>query len=176
MSRVGNKPIPIGKAKVEVSGKHVKVSGSKGTMEHSLPEVIDASLDGDVLVVARTSESRQARSLHGLTRSLLSNMVEGVETGFKKDLEIRGVGYRASSKGKTLTLNVGFSHPVEYPIPENIEITLEENTKITVQGMNKQQVGQVAADIRAYRPPEPYKGKGIRYVDEFVLQKVGKSI
>ena len=176
MSRVGNKPIPVGKAKVEVSGKHVKVSGSKGTMEHSLPEVIDASLDGDVLVVARTSESRQARSLHGLTRSLLSNMVEGVETGFKKDLEIRGVGYRASSKGKTLTLNVGFSHPVEYPIPENIEITLEENTKITVQGMNKQQVGQVAADIRAYRPPEPYKGKGIRYVGEFVLQKVGKSI
>jgi large subunit ribosomal protein L6 len=176
MSRVGNKPIPVGKAKVEVSGKHVKVSGSKGTMEHSLPEVIDASLDGDVLVVARTSESRQARSLHGLTRSLLSNMVEGVETGFRKDLEIRGVGYRASAKGKTLTLNVGFSHPVEYPIPENIEITLEENTKITVQGMNKQQVGQVAADIRAYRPPEPYKGKGIRYVGEFVLQKVGKSI
>jgi large subunit ribosomal protein L6 len=176
MSRVGNKPIPVGKAKVEVSGKHIKVTGSKGTMEHSMPEVIDASLDGDVLVVARTSESRQARSLHGLTRSLLSNMIEGVETGFRKDLEIRGVGYRASAKGKTLTLNVGFSHTVAYPIPENIEITVNENTKITVQGMNKQQVGQVAADIRAYRPPEPYKGKGIRYVDEFVLQKVGKSI
>ncbi|HCN10105.1 MAG TPA: 50S ribosomal protein L6 [Lentisphaeria bacterium] len=176
MSRVGNKPIPIGKAKVEVSGKRVKVTGGKGTMEHSMPEVIDASLDGDVLVVARTSESRQARSLHGLTRSLLSNMIEGVETGFRKDLEIRGVGYRASAKGKTLTLNVGFSHTVAYPIPENIEITVNENTKITVQGMNKQQVGQVAADIRAYRPPEPYKGKGIRYVDEFVLQKVGKSI
>ncbi|MDP6450736.1 MAG: 50S ribosomal protein L6, partial [Lentisphaeria bacterium] len=132
--------------------------------------------DGDVLIVARTSESRQARSLHGLTRSLLSNMIEGVETGFKKDLEIRGVGYRASSKGKTLTINVGFSHPVEYAIPADIEITVVENTKVTVQGMNKQQVGQVAADIRAYRPPEPYKGKGIRYVDEFVLQKVGKSI
>ena len=176
MSRVGNKPIPVGKAKVEVSGKRVKVSGSKGTMEHSIPEVIDASLDGDVLVVARTSESRQARSLHGLTRSLLSNMIEGVETGFKKDLEIRGVGYRASTKGKTLTLNVGFSHPIEYAIPADIEITVVENTKVTVQGMNKQQVGQVAADIRAYRPPEPYKGKGIRYVDEFVLQKVGKSI
>ena len=176
MSRVGNKPIPVGKAKVEVSGKRVKVSGSKGTMEHSIPEAIDASLDGDVLVVARTSESRQARSLHGLTRSLLSNMIEGVETGFKKDLEIRGVGYRASTKGKTLTLNVGFSHPIEYAIPADIEITVVENTKVTVQGMNKQQVGQVAADIRAYRPPEPYKGKGIRYVDEFVLQKVGKSI
>ncbi len=176
MSRVGNKPIPVGKAKVEISGKLVKVSGSKGTMEHSIPEAIDASLDGDVLVVARTSESRQARSLHGLTRSLLSNMVEGVETGFKKDLEIRGVGYRASSKGKTLTINVGFSHPVEYAIPADIEITVVENTKVTVQGMNKQQVGQVAADIRSYRPPEPYKGKGIRYVDEFVLQKVGKSI
>jgi len=176
MSRVGNKPIPVGKAKVEISGKLVKVSGSKGTMEHSIPEAIDASLDGDVLVVARTSESRQARSLHGLTRSLLSNMVEGVETGFKKDLEIRGVGYRASSKGKTLTINIGFSHPVEYAIPADIEITVVENTKVTVQGMNKQQVGQVAADIRAYRPPEPYKGKGIRYVDEFVLQKVGKSI
>ena len=145
-------------------------------MEHNIPEVIDASLDGDVLVVARTSESRQARSLHGMTRSLLSNMVEGVETGFKKDLEIRGVGYRAATKGKTMTLNVGFSHPVEYPIPENIEITVNENTKITVQGMNKQQVGQVAADIRAYHPPEPYKGKGIRYIGEFVLQKVGKSI
>ena len=176
MSRVGNKPIPVGKAKVEISGKLVKVSGSKGTMEHSIPEAIDASLEGDVLVVARTSESRQARSLHGLTRSLLSNMVEGVETGFKKDLEIRGVGYRASSKGKTLTINIGFSHPVEYAIPADIEITVVENTKVTVQGMNKQQVGQVAADIRAYRPPEPYKGKGIRYVDEFVLQKVGKSI
>ncbi|MDP7395664.1 MAG: 50S ribosomal protein L6 [Lentisphaeria bacterium] len=176
MSRVGNKPIPVGKAKVEISGKCVKVSGSRGTMEHNIPEVIDASLDGDVLVVARTSESRQARSLHGMTRSLLSNMVEGVETGFKKDLEIRGVGYRAATKGKTMTLNVGFSHPVEYPIPENIEITVNENTKITVQGMNKQQVGQVAADIRAYHPPEPYKGKGIRYIGEFVLQKVGKSI
>jgi len=176
MSRIGNKPIPVGKAKVEVSDRIIKVSGSKGTMEHSLPEVIDASLDGDALVVARTSESRQARSLHGLTRSLLSNMIEGVETGFKKDLEIRGVGYRASSKGKTLILSVGFSHTVEYPIPENIQITVNENTKITVEGMNKQQVGQVAADIRAYRPPEPYKGKGIRYVDEFVLQKVGKSI
>ena len=176
MSRVGNKPIPVGKAKVEVSGKRVKVSGSKGTMEHSIPEVIDASLDGDVLVVARTSESRQARSLHGLTRSLLSNMIEGVETRFKKDLEIRGVGYRASTKGKTLTINVGFSHPGEYAIPADIEITVVENTKVTVQGMNKQQVGQVAADIRSYRPPEPYKGKGIRYVDEFVLQKVGKSI
>jgi large subunit ribosomal protein L6 len=176
MSRVGNKPIPVGKAKVEVSGKRVKVSGSKGIMEHSIPEVIDASLDGDVLVVARTSETRQARSLHGLTRTLLSNMIEGVETGFKKDLEIRGVGYRASTKGKTLTINVGFSHPVEYAIPADIEITVVENTKVTVQGMNKQQVGQVAADIRSYRPPEPYKGKGIRYVDEFVLQKVGKSI
>ena len=132
--------------------------------------------DDHPLVVARTSESRQARSLHGLTRSLLSNMIEGVETGFKKDLEIRGVGYRASTKGKTLTLNVGFSHPIEYAIPADIEITVVENTKVTVQGMNKQQVGQVAADIRAYRPPEPYKGKGIRYVDEFVLQKVGKSI
>ncbi len=176
MSRVGNKPSPVGTAKVEISGKCVKVSGSRGTMEHNIPEVIDASLDGDVLVVARTSESRQARSLHGMTRSLLSNMVEGVETGFKKDLEIRGVGYRAATKGKTMTLNVGFSHPVEYPIPENIEITVNENTKITVQGMNKQQVGQVAADIRAYHPPEPYKGKGIRYIGEFVLQKVGKSI
>ena len=176
MSRVGNKPIPVGKAKVEISGKLVKVSGSKGTMEHSIPEAIDASLDGDVLVVARTSESRQARSLHGLTRSLLSNMVEGVDTGFKKDLEIRGVGYRASSKGKTLTINIGFSHPVEYAIPADIEITVVENTKVPVQGMNKHQVGQVAADLRAYRPPEPYKGKGIRYVDEFVLQKVGKSI
>ena len=145
-------------------------------MEHSIPEVIDASLDGDALVVARTNESRQARSLHGLTRSLLSNMIEGVETGFKKDLEIRGGGYRASIKGKTLTLNLGFSHPIEYAIPADIEITVNENTKITVQGMNKQQVGQVTANIRSHRPPEPYKGKGIRYVDEFVLQKVGKSI
>ena len=174
MSRVGNKPIPVGKAKVEISGKLVKVSGSKGTMEHSIPEAIDASLDGDVLVVARTSESRQARSLHGLTRSLLSNMVEGVETGFKKDLEIRGVGYRASSKSKTLTINIGFSHPVEYAIPADIEITVVENTKVTVQGMNKQQVGQVAADIRAYRPPEPYKGKGIRYAGEVVRLRAGK--
>jgi large subunit ribosomal protein L6 len=176
MSRIGNQPIQVGKAKVEVKGQTVKITGSKGSMEHLVPGLISAAVDGDTLTVSRADDSRQAKSLHGLTRTLLSNMIVGVDDGFKKELEIRGVGYRAAVKGKNLTISVGYSNPVEHPIPSDIQISVAENTKITVEGMDKQQVGQVAATIRAYRPPEPYKGKGIRYVDEYVMQKVGKSM
>jgi large subunit ribosomal protein L6 len=177
MSRIGNKPILLSdKVKVELNGKHVKVSGPKASMEHVVPELIDVEMDDKELRVVRANEGREARSLHGLTRSLIASMVEGVDTGFKKQLEIRGVGYRAAVSGRTLTLSLGYSHPVVFEVPEGITVTVDNNTKLAVEGHDKQQVGQVAATIRGYRKPEPYKGKGIRYVGEYVIQKEGKSV
>lgn len=176
MSRIGNKSIAVSsKVEVKVNGKHIAVRGPNATLEYVLPDGIDASLEDGKLIVARQNDTRRAKSLHGLSRSLLANMVTGVEKGFTKELEIRGVGYRAQVQGKTLVMNLGHSHPIEYAIPEGITITVN-NARIIVQGADKQEVGQVAATIRSYRQPEPYKGKGIRYVDEYVIQKEGKSV
>jgi large subunit ribosomal protein L6 len=177
MSRIGKKPITVPSGvEVTLDGAHVTVKGSKGTLEHDLPASITITREGDDLIVARPDDERENRALHGLTRSLISNMVVGVSDGFVKELEIVGVGYRAAAAGPThLDLQLGFSHPVTVDAPEGVEFEVPIPTRITVRGYDKQLVGQVAADIRKIRKPEPYKGKGIRYADERVLRKAGKS-
>ena len=177
MSRIGKQPITVPSGvEVTINDHHVVVKGPRGTLEHDLPETITVAREGDDLVVTRPDDERENRSLHGLTRSLVANMVTGVSTGFTRDLEIVGVGYRAVAQGPTkLELQLGFSHPVTVDAPEGITFEVPAPTRITVQGANKQLVGQVAADIRKIRKPEPYKGKGIRYSDERVLRKAGKS-
>lgn len=176
MSRIGNKPLelPDGVA-VEIDGSVVTVKGSKGELERSFNERIGFDLDGGVLTVTRPDDARESRALHGLSRALVNNMVLGVSQGFTKELEIHGVGYRASMKGSGIELLVGFSHPVLVEAPEGITFEVPEQTKIIVSGIDKEQVGQVAANIRKVRPPEPYKGKGIRYVGEYVRRKAGKA-
>ena len=177
MSRIGKQPIPVPSGvDVTIDDHHVTVKGPKGTLEHDVPETITVAREGDDLVVTRPDDERENRSLHGLTRSLVSNMVVGVSAGFTRELEIVGVGYRAVAQGPTkLELQLGFSHPVTVDAPEGITFEVPAPTRITVQGADKQLVGQVAADIRKIRKPEPYKGKGIRYSDERVLRKAGKS-
>jgi large subunit ribosomal protein L6 len=177
MSRIGKQPITVPSGvEVTINDHHVVVKGPRGTLEHDVPETITVAREGDDLVVTRPDDERENRSLHGLTRSLVANMVTGVSTGFTRDLEIVGVGYRAVAQGPTkLELQLGFSHPVTVDAPEGITFEVPAPTRITVQGANKQLVGQVAADIRKIRKPEPYKGKGIRYSDERVLRKAGKS-
>ena len=177
MSRIGKQPITIpGGVDVSLDGQHVTVKGPKGTLEHDVPDTITVSRDGDTLVVTRPDDERQNRALHGLTRSLVANMVTGVSDGFSRDLEIVGVGYRATAAGPNrLELQVGYSHPVAVDAPAGVEFEVPAPTRITVKGYDKQLVGQVAADIRKIRKPEPYKGKGIRYADERVLRKAGKS-
>ncbi len=178
MSRIGNKEIGLpDKVSVQVDDASlVTVEGPKGKLQWELPKGISISQEDSSLKVARSSEERRLRALHGTARSLLSNMVAGVSEGFTRELEIQGVGFRAAVKGKVLDLNLGFSHPVEHPIPDDLTVTVEENTKIKVEGIDKQRVGQFAADVRAYYPPEPYKGKGVRYKDEYVRRKEGKSV
>ena len=176
MSRIGQMPIAIPSGvKVEYKNNHITVHGPKGTLEQILDPVIQVQLGDDGLAVKRSEESRRARALHGLYRSLINNMVTGVSEGFTKALLVSGVGYRAELKGNSLMLNLGFSNPIEYPIPDSITIQVEANTRITVSGIDKEQLGQVCAEIRSFRPPEPYKGKGIRYSDERVRRKVGKT-
>jgi large subunit ribosomal protein L6 len=177
MSRIGKKPITIPSGvEVTIDGSHVTVKGPKGTLEHDVPQDLTVSRDGDDLVVARPDDEREHRALHGLTRSLVANMVTGVSEGFTRELDIVGVGYRAAAAGpKKLDLQLGFSHPVAVEAPEGVEFEVPAPTKIIVKGFDKQLVGQVAADIRKIRKPEPYKGKGIRYADERVLRKAGKS-
>ncbi len=177
MSRIGKAPITVPSGvEVSVSGLDVTVKGPKGTLEHTVPETISVSVDDGEINVARANEQRQTKALHGLTRSLVNNMVIGVSEGFRKDLEIIGVGYRAQAKGKDrIELALGFSHPVEVKAPDGIEFDVPEPTKIGVVGIDKQVVGQVAAEIRSYRKPEPYKGKGVRYVGERVVRKAGKA-
>jgi large subunit ribosomal protein L6 len=177
MSRIGKQPIAVpGGVEVTIDGQHVTVTGPKGTLEHDLPETISVTQEGEELLVTRPNDERQNRALHGLTRSLVANMVTGVSTGFTRDLEIVGVGYRAVAQGPTkIELQVGYSHPVPIDAPDGVEFEVPAPTRITVKGYDKQLVGQVAADIRKVRKPEPYKGKGIRYADERVLRKAGKS-
>jgi large subunit ribosomal protein L6 len=178
MSRIGKKSIEIpDKVKLAVSDTgSVKVEGPKGKLEWVLPEAIKLRIEGKLAVLDRSIENRATKALHGLSRSLVSNMVVGVSQGFQKGLEIHGVGFRAQLQGKNLNLNIGFSHPVVFPIPDGIKITVQESTKLLIEGIDKQLVGQVAADIRGFYPPEPYKGKGIRYAGEQILRKEGKTV
>ena len=177
MSRVGKEPIAIPSGvDVTLEGRRVVVKGPNGTLAHQAPEAITVSRDGDTLVVTRPDDERENRALHGLTRSLVHNMVVGVSQGFSRELEIVGVGYRAQAQGPSkLELQVGFSHPVRFEAPEGVTFEVLQPTRIVVRGADKQLVGQVAADVRKSRPPEPYKGKGIRYADERVQRKAGKS-
>ena len=176
MSRVGKRPIPIpAGVTVSLDLPRVTVKGPRGELSQTLPDVCEIKQEGDDVVVTRPSEGRIQRSMHGLTRTLVANMIEGVSQGFSKDLEIVGVGWKAESKGKELVLTLGFSHPIHYPAPEGITLETPEPTKIKVSGNDKQQVGQVAAEIRSFRRPEPYKGKGIKYADEQIQRKAGKT-
>jgi large subunit ribosomal protein L6 len=175
MSRIGRAPIPVPDGvTVEISGQHVRVRGPKGELAHTVVEPIRVAQQDGTLVVTRPSDRGPHRSLHGLSRTLVANMVRGVTDGFEKRLEIVGTGYRASLKGPDLEILVGYSHPVTVSPPEGIDFEVPAPTQIVVRGIDKQQVGQVAADIRKVRPPEPYKGKGIRYQGEPVRRKVGK--
>ncbi len=178
MSRIGKKPIEVpAKVKVNVGGEGaVTVEGPKGKLSWTLPKVVRARLEGTTLTIDRDGESRPVRALHGLSRALLANMIAGVNDGFKKDLEIQGVGFKAAVQGEKLNLSLGKSHPILFNIPKEIKVTVTDNTKISVEGIDKHLVGQVAADIRAYYPPEPYKGKGIRYAGEQVRRKEGKTV
>ena len=176
MSRIGKRPIAVpDKVTVNIDGQHIKVKGPKGELERELPSLVSVEQDGSTLSVKRQDDSRISRQRHGLSRTLVSNMIDGVSKGFEKRLSIQGVGYRAQVKGKQLILNVGYSKPVEIDPPEGIQLAVENNTQVIVTGINKEVVGNVAARIRAVRPPEPYKGKGIRYLGEVVRRKAGKA-
>lgn len=177
MSRIGKAPIAVpGGVDISITGQTIVVKGPKGELSRELSDLVSISADGDTLQVERVDDSREARAMHGLMRSLVANMVTGVTEGFRKELDIVGVGYRAAAKGSNaLELALGFSHPVNVTAPEGIEFVVPQPTRIEVHGIDKQLVGQVAADIRAWRKPEPYKGKGVRYVDEHVRRKAGKA-
>ncbi len=175
MSRIGRKPVPVPEAvTVEIGAGNIAVKGPKGELTQTFSADMAVEQNDGVVTVARPTDRGEHRALHGLTRSLIANMVEGVTDGFEKRLEIQGVGYRAALKGKNLELALGYSHPVAIEAPEGIEFEVPQPTEVIVRGIDKQLVGQVAADIRKRRPPEPYKGKGIRYKGEHVLRKVGK--
>ncbi len=177
MSRVGLKPISLPeKVAVKVEGNTVLVEGPKGKLDFSVPAGISLKSEDGTVVVSRATEQRVHRALHGTVRSIVNNMITGVSTGFSKDLEIHGVGLRAAVKGKDLDLSLGRSHPLLHPIPSGLTVTVNENTKIKVEGIDKQLVGQFAAEVRGFYPPEPYKGKGVRYSDEKVRRKEGKSV
>lgn len=177
MSRIGNTPIeiPVGVA-VKIDGSAISVTGKLGECDLVLPPVLRADSDGKSLRVSRTAENKQARSLHGLFASLIRNMTIGVSQGFEKKLEVIGVGYRVEMDGADLVLQLGFSHPIRYQPMEGIEISIEGKTIIVIRGVDRQKVGETAARIRRFRPPEPYKGKGIKYVGEYIKRKAGKSI
>jgi len=176
MSRVGKKPIkvPAG-VKVNFNAPVVEISGKGGQLQRTLPSAISVEMKGDELMVLNSSDTPATRALHGLSRTLLSNMVNGVTTGYQKELELQGVGYRAAVQGSKLNLSLGFSHPVEFPLPKGITAAVEANTKIVLKGADKELLGLVAANLRKIKPPEPYKGKGIRYQGEKITLKQGKT-
>ena len=178
MSRIGNKAVEIpDKVRVSIDNDgEVSVEGPKGKLSWKLPCGIKAGVKDNRLSLMREAETRSVKALHGLSRSLVHNMVQGVSEGFSKELEIEGVGFKAAVQGSTLNLSLGFSHPIPFSIPKDIKITVTDNTKITIQGVDKKLVGQVAADIRQFYPPEPYKGKGVRYAGEQIRRKEGKTV
>lgn len=177
MSRIGKKPVEIPpKVKVTISGRRVHVEGPKGKLEFEMPQLVEAAVDGNRISVTSKSQGRDASAKHGLARSLINNMVRGVSEGFQKKLEIQGVGFKAAVQGKNLNLSLGFSHPILFPIPSDIKVAVTDNTMIQIDGADKQKVGEVAASIRRFYPPEPYKGKGVRYAGEHVRHKEGKTV
>jgi large subunit ribosomal protein L6 len=178
MSRIGNKPVEIpDKVKVNIdTDGAVLVEGPKGKLSWKLPRDISGKIDNNKVSLARSAETRSVKALHGLSRALVHNMVQGVSEGFTKQLEIEGVGFKAAVQGSNLNVSLGFSHPILFPIPKEIKITVTDNTKLTIQGIDKKLVGQVAADIRRFYPPEPYKGKGVRYAGEQIRRKEGKTV
>jgi len=176
MSRIGKKPVVLPKTvTATVTGHTIKVKGPKGELERSLPAAMKVVVEEGAVVVTRPSDENEHKALHGLTRTLVANMVEGVTTGFSKQLEIVGVGYKAETKAYGLQLALGFSHTIEYKAPKGIKLTAPQPTQIVIEGANKEMVGQVAAELRSLRPPEPYKGKGIKYVGEQIRRKAGKA-
>jgi large subunit ribosomal protein L6 len=177
MSRIGKQPIVIPpKVKVEVKGQQVSVEGPKGKLNWELPRRTGVKVDQGKVLISREGDDAKVKALHGLSRALVNNMVRGVSEGFVKKLEIQGVGFKAAVQGNAVNLNLVYSHPIVYPIPAQIKVTVEENTKLTIEGPDRQVVGQVASELRSFYPPEPYKGKGIRYKDERVIRKEGKTV
>lgn len=176
MSRIGRKPIAIpAGVKVTALGNNITVAGPKGTLNSVVHPLMKIEIEGDTIMVSRPDDEAKSRSLHGLSRTLVANMVQGVSEGFSKDLEVLGVGYRVAKQGKDLVMNLGYSHQVIMPEPDGITIEVPDPNKIKIVGIDKQKVGQFAAEVREKRPPEPYKGKGIRYAGEFVIRKEGKT-
>ena len=176
MSRIGKKPVPIPSGvTANVEGQTVKVKGPKGALQVVLPDDVEVKMDAGTVKVDPRNETKRARAMWGTSRTLVSNLVTGVTKGFERKLEITGVGYRAALQGKNLQISLGYSHEVLYPVPEGITIAAPKPTEIVVTGIDKQKVGQVAAEIRAFRPPEPYKGKGVKYSDEYIFRKEGKK-
>lgn len=177
MSRIGKLPVSIpAKVKVELKGRTVLVEGPKGKLKMQLPKLTAAKIENGQVVLTRSGENAEAKAMHGLGRALVNNMVVGVSDGFSKRLEINGVGFKAAVSGKVVTLNLGFSHPINYTIPEQVKVTIEDGTKILVEGPDCQTVGLVASEIRSFYPPEPYKGKGVKYHDERIIRKEGKTV
>ena len=177
MSRIGKQPIAIpAKVKVDVKGSKVFVEGPKGKLDMEIPRRTSLKVEGGIVTVSRDGDDAEARAMHGLSRSLVNNLVKGVSEGYVKKLEINGVGFKAAVQGKIVNMSLGYSHPINYEIPDQVKVTVEENTKITIEGPNKQSVGQVAAELRSFYPPEPYKGKGVKYSDERVERKEGKTV
>jgi large subunit ribosomal protein L6 len=176
MSRIGKKPVALPKGvKVTVHGAEAVVEGSKGSLRCPIPKGITVNLEADSINLTRANDEAQSRAFHGLTRALINNAVLGVTTGWKKELDIVGVGYKAAMEGNSLRLDLGYSHPINYPAPAGITIGVEKNTHLTITGIDRQLVGQVAADIRKFRKPEPYKGKGVQYTGEVIRRKAGKT-
>ena len=176
MSRIANNPVELPSGvEIKIDGQHISVKGGKGTMEMDVHSDVEVSQDDNVLTFAAKGGSKQAKALSGTMRALVNNMVVGVSNGFERRLQLQGVGYRAQAQGKKLNLQLGFSHPVEYDLPEGITAETPSQTEIVISGTDNQLVGQVSAEIRAFRPPEPYKGKGVRYADEYVRRKEAKK-
>jgi len=177
MSRIGKQPVEVpAKVKVSIKGNVISAEGPKGKLDLNLPRLTAAKVEGSKVLLSRVSETAEARAMHGLARALVNNMVRGVSDGFQKKLEIQGVGFKAAVQGNIVNMSLGFSHPILYPIPAGIKVVVEENTKISIDGADKETVGRVAAELRSYYPPEPYKGKGVRYAGEHVVRKEGKTV
>jgi large subunit ribosomal protein L6 len=177
MSRIGKQPIEVpSKVKVSVQGNRLSADGPKGKLQMTLPPNTAAKIVGTQITLERMGDHAEARAMHGLARALVNNMVRGVNEGYQKKLEIQGVGFKAAVQGNVINLSLGYSHPVLYPIPAGIKVVVEENTKLTIDGCDKEVVGRVAAEVRSYYPPEPYKGKGVRYAGEHVVRKEGKTV